>query len=353
MIEGPFPPTLDRALDEEYMIRALRSTVQKTFNENTIIDTLQVKHLQRRLVRYTMRLTDSERKQNYERKIIGKVYEKLEDMNYGFGVMQQLCQHGFAAGASDRISIPAPIACLPEIRLLLMQEIPGGPLRRLVKRTDATENNIRHFARATVKLHRSQIILGSPFTVEDHIAQCRPSPQVLAQTYPDSADAINLIVEEARSLQKHLGGNIYTLIHGDFHPGQVHVDGNNLWILDLEPLRYGDPAHDLAKVLAFFKRTARKSRMRKYIELMRDVFIEEYFSFMDFEIAKRIPLYEALICLKRACKCLRVQDETGWEEKMTRLIEQGSACIRVMADTPGDLDVRGVIKICNRSPGST
>jgi len=353
MIEGPFPATLDMALDEEHMKGALRAAVQKKFTENTIIDTLKVQHLQRRLVRYTMCLVDSEREQNYERRIIGKVYEKLEDMNYGFGVMQQLCQHGFAAGAIDRISIPTPIACLPEIHLLLMQEIPGGPLRRLVKRTDATENDIRHFARATVKLHRSPLILGSPFTVEDHIAQCRPSPRVLAQTYPDSAEAISFIVEEARSLQKHFRGNIYTLIHTDFHPGQVHVDGNNLWILDLEPLRYGDPAHDLAKIFAFFKRTARKSRMQKYIESVRDVFIEEYFSFMNLEIARRIPLYEALICLKRACKCLRVQDESGWEKKMTRLLEQGLACMRVVADTPDDLDMRGGIEICSRSPGST
>jgi hypothetical protein len=47
---------------------------------------------------------------------------------------------------------------------------------------------------------------------------------------------------------------------------------------------------------------------------------------MDPDIAQRIPLYEALTHLRRACKSLRLQEQ-GWERRATRMIEQGVACI--------------------------
>ena len=143
-----------------------------------------------------------------------------------------------------------------------------------------------------------------------------------------------------------------TLVHGDLHPGQVVVDNGCLWILDLDNMKDADPAWDLAKMFSFFKRTARKEKKSQYIDSLKELFIAEYFSVMDWEIARRIPLWEALVGLKRAQKCLRVQDEAGWEEKIKRLVEQSVASIRLMLEMPETLNRDHVVELYERSPGT-
>jgi hypothetical protein len=51
---------------------------------------------------------------------------------------------------------------------------------------------------------------------------------------------------------------------------------------------------------------------------------------MDHRIAARIPLYQGLTHLRRACKCLRLQ-EKGWREKVQRMVEQGVKTIQNMS----------------------
>jgi aminoglycoside phosphotransferase (APT) family kinase protein len=153
-------------------------------------------------------------------------------------------------------------------------------------------------------------------------------------------------------MQKDLGDNVYTLIHGDFHPKHAHVDNGNVWILDFDSLKYADPARDLAELFIFLKRTEKKKRMSNYIATLRDAFLAEYFSAMDWEIAGRIPLYEGLTHLKRACKRLRLQDEADWEEKLRLLVEQAAACLQAMGKSKEKPDLRKVIELYHRCPGS-
>jgi thiamine kinase-like enzyme/sulfur relay (sulfurtransferase) DsrC/TusE family protein len=352
MTKKPLPQIIDAALNKTYMHGALTAVVQERFGKNTRILDLNIEHLHLRLIRYIIRIVDTVNEQPVEWKIIGKVYHAPDQMEYNFGVMQQLYKNGFSPEAGDGICIPQPLDCVPEVCLLLMAEATGSVLRSLIKKMAAAENHIGNLARAMVKLHQSSMRTGRLDTVEARLSACKPPLQTLALSYPSLADAVHLIVETAKGMQQRLGNGNLVLIHGDLHPGQVNVDHGNLWILDLDNLHDGDAAFDLAKVFAFFKRTARKKKMFHYIESLRDIFIAEYFSTMDWEIARRIPLYEALISLKRACKCLRFQDESDWENKLKQLVNQGASCIKLMEESPQKLDRSGVVELYHRSPGS-
>jgi thiamine kinase-like enzyme len=352
VIEGPFPPSLDTALDQAHMSRALLPIVQEHFGSRTGIENLEVEHLERRLIRYTVQLFDSEKAQSVEWRLVGKVYGKPDQLSYNFGLMEELCKNGFSPETGDGISIAQPIGCLVEVCMLLMAEVPGLVLRQLIKRMAATEDQIRQLARATVKLHQSPVRTGKKSTLAGRLSRIHPSLKVMVQAYPDLADSVNYIIENARRFLQGHGEGIVTLIHGDFHPGQVTVDNGNLCLLDLDNMKDADPAFDLSHVFSFFKRTARKRKLSNYIEGLRDIFIAEYFSRMDWEIARRIPLYEALRHVQRACKCYRVQDETDWEGKMKRLIEQAASCIRLMEEYPRKPDFESVVELYCRSPGS-
>ena len=355
MIEGPFPPTLESALDVKRVNGVFATLVQERFGKHAQMRNVTVEHLQRRVIRYSVQIFDPEKQQIVEWQIIGKVYKERDKMERSFKKMQHLWENGFSREAGDGISIPEPFLFLPDLRLLLMEEVEGKPLRPLVKKMLATPDHMRLLARIAAKLHRCPIMPGEPFTAEDRLLHCDSEPGSIAQAYPHLADSIDYIYRTVRTIHMGIADNIYCLVHGDFHLGQVYIKNGNVWILDLDPLKYADPALDLAEIFVFLKRTAKKEGKANYnyIETLRDAFLSEYFSRMDWEIAGRIPLYEGLLHLKRANKFLRVQDEEGWETKVEKVVEQAVACIRVMESRPTKLDLNKVIELYHRCPGTT
>jgi aminoglycoside phosphotransferase (APT) family kinase protein len=130
-------------------------------------------------------------------------------------------------------------------------------------------------------------------------------------------------VARAYRFEAELGAVALAPIHGDFHLGQVHLHDGRAWLMDFDALCYADPAADLGNVLVFLKARARKNPA---ILELTDVFLEEYYSRTGWSLAKRIPLYEGLTNLRRACKALRL-GEDGWERNATRLVEAAAASI--------------------------
>ncbi len=116
----------------------------------------------------------------------------------------------------------------------------------------------------------------------------------------------------------------FATIHGDFHLSQMMIEGDQSWLLDFDPLSFGDPAADLGNLLVLLKG---KSRKWGNTPLLIDAFLEEYFKLMPDKIALRIPLYESMTYLRRACKKLRFQ-KPGWQQSVHKLIPQGVACIQ-------------------------
>ena len=116
-------------------------------------------------------------------------------------------------------------------------------------------------------------------------------------------------------------------MHADFHPGQVHLEHGRAWLIDFDVLSYGDPATDLGNLLVFLKS---KAETNPEMEGSIRVFLDEYFSLMDRKIAARIPLYEGLSHLRRACKAFRLQEQ-GWRERCGKLVKEAVAAIGIMA----------------------
>jgi len=347
---GFLKAALAAALNETSMSRAMESVVQERFGKIARFDGVTAEQVQRRLIRYSIRMFDAEKEQADEWRIIGKIYGAPKQMEYGFKVMQQLWANGFSSNASDGIAIPEPIQCLPDYCLLLMSEAPGESIRGLVKEMAATPAHMRAAAEAIAKFHRCPVTRGHHYKVDEQLSHCNPAPQVLAKSLPELAAAISYIVETAQAIEKSWGEDIFTLVHGDFHPGHVLIDNGNVWLLDFDQLNFADPAYDLAEFFVFLKRLSGKKKMFDYIETLKAAFISQYFSIMGWEIAGREPLYESLLNLRRACKCFRMQDESGWEEKMRLLIESSVACMRAMEKDRHALDFDQVMEIYNSCP---
>jgi len=318
--------TLDAALDRDHMRRVLTPIVEARHAKPVRIESLGVEILRRRnqrcVVRYQMQLANGVPGPLEPFNLIGKVFKESRGEPV-FNDMQKLWSCGFRRGKSAAVSMPEPLAFIPDLCLLIQEEVPGPAIKDAL-RLDPSPRYMRQLAQVLIKLHTCGFVPGAPFRMRDHLLRCHPKYQVLELACPDLEGDIEYIVQSALAVEGRLSDDIFTAIHGDFHMGQIHVEGEHAYLIDFDALSYGDPAADLGNVLVFLKGKARKM---EGLTALIDVFLDEYFQHMDSAIAKRIPLYEGITHLRRACKRLRFQSPR-WEQKTRRMIAAAVECIR-------------------------
>jgi hypothetical protein len=306
--------------------------IRSRFGKNVQIERVGIEVIRRRnhrcVLRYHIHAVDTYGAIKVAWRLIGKVIrpevgKKLHEN------MSKLWENGFARNAEDGISMPEPLEFLPEMGLLVQEEVPGQPLKAVMKQPSLQPEHFRQLARTLAKLHACPNFLGqsSRIRVREYLMRCHPKHDFLALACPNLAPEIEHIVAGAHSIESSFGEIGQTLLHGDFHLGQVHLQNRRAWLLDFDAMGYGDPASDLGNLLVFMEGKARRNAE---VQRLVDAFLDEYFSRMDPRIAARIPLYEGLTHLRRACKCLRLQ-EKGWQAKVQRMLEQGVHAIQNMA----------------------
>jgi len=233
-----------------------------------------------------------------------------------------------------------------------MEEVGGQSLKRLLDDRQARAVDLRGFAEVLVKLHRFPFHDAVPCTLDQHLAErCRGLLGPLAQAFPDLAAPIARIVTTAREIEGELLPT-YTLTHGDYHPGQVHVDAGRLWLLDLDLLQRRDPAYDVAMVVVRLNGLGTKrDAAEPYRELLK-VFLETYFASMDSSIADRVPLNAALIFLKRACKRFCYKDEDGWLSLVRFQVRKAMECLAVHESQRAKRALSDALEQCTACPGA-
>ena len=317
--------TLARALDPEHMRAVLAERARAGAGGDFEIAELGIeiyrRHGNRCVVRYRARGRARNGGPAREWRVIGKVLPP------GIGEeiharMRALWTHGFSRAAADGVGIPEPLAYVPELSMLLQEDVGGVSVRNLLKHAPE-ERHFRVAARALAKLHRCPLPAGPARGVDELLLRCHPRHPFLALAFPELSCAVDGIVERARALARRLAPVPTTAVHGDFHLGQVHVEGGRAWLVDFDALGFGDPASDLGNVLVFL---ADKLRREPALAPMVDAFRAEYAACAQMDPWGRVPLYEGLTHLRRACKQLRLQ-EPGWREKVRVMVERGQAAI--------------------------
>ncbi len=290
----PVPDIPSEALDGVAVLQRLGCTV----------DAVEVTRIRRGVLRYGWA----------SGALIGKVYDRPEAGRDGFERMHALWASDFSERVPHEVCVPRPYRYVEELRLLLMEHVPGRPLRKLVRRGRAGPDEMRRLAQALAKLHGAPRGAAPVVDVEEHLRlRCAGRVEALARDFPDLADGVHAIVARARA---HEDPARFGLAHGDCHPGQIVLAEGRTWILDLDGLHVGDPAYDLAMVC-----------LKLSDPELGGSFVDAYREAGCREALDRIPVQTALIRLKRACKRFRWQDEPDWEEGVRREVGAGTAAL--------------------------
>lgn len=316
----PLPATLPMALDPVSLRPHLEALARERFGYGTTIHQMTVEPLRRGVVRYSLGIDGPEEAPPRWR-VIGKAYDSEAAGRRSEQTMRRLRASGF----DDVIAEPFAFLTGSNENLLLMEALPGVTLKRLVKSGKARPDHMRLFAEALARLHRGPILFQRPFTIDDHLAvRCHGLIDELSRACPHQAEAIEAVVEAARASERP---ESFTLAHGDYHLGQLQIDGDRSWLLDLDPVHLGDPAYDLAMVAVVLRLLEAGARDAASIRALREVFFDAYSGPGAPEVAARIPLQAALIHLKRACKRLHYRDEVDWPAAVEREVRRSVACL--------------------------
>jgi thiamine kinase-like enzyme len=169
-----------------------------------------------------------------------------------------------------RFRIPHALGYFPDLKLLLMEAIPGKPFfKELLKtwpgngspqsRNGKTssesqltlEEAIRTCALIAATLHSSDIKLGLQKTMEMQVIQLREESKVIGRTFPELHAQIDSWINETITFSQAYPAMPPCFSHGDFTYTQLIFDRSGGGLVDFDSICQAEPAQDLGHYLAY------------------------------------------------------------------------------------------------------
>jgi hypothetical protein len=201
----------------------------------------------------------------------GKVYGDGQGRLVGPAVtaLRQHEPHG--PGSSLPFAVPRFQAYLPDLRLALLEAVPGSPLlsaliaaRAGVATAPAVigptpEGAVIACARIAAALHESSIPVGAPRTLAGDIDGVRAAVDGLAPLAPALAASLHHHLAAVGDLALDPPGPI-GVAHGDFDHSQVLFDGPTTSLVDFDTVCLAEPALDLGQFTGHLAVAVRKAQ---------------------------------------------------------------------------------------------
>lgn len=178
--------------------------------------------------------------------------------------------------------IPAPVAYIPEARMLVLEALEGGvAMSALLK--DARGNpsakttllaGVAAVAEGLVPFQRT-VVEGLPcVTPAQSLRWLGRKAKGLCHVAPDIADSIEAQLLRLEEKARRLPPEPMVLAHGAFRHAQMLVCGDKVGVVDLDGLRLSGASADAGEFLANLDKIAvRRSRLRPVVGEMVEAFI--------------------------------------------------------------------------------
>ncbi len=253
--------------------------------------------------------------------LLGKAVAK-KNITGKHQVLESFWQAGFNDQSADLISIPEPVALIPEYQMSLQRKVPGIPSTLLLWMPEAHKLTYR-IAEALNKLHCCNVPTARTHTMDDELETLRRGVTELMRSRPDLQKRLEKILEACESLAATVPPPNVCGIHRDFYPDQVIVNGDRLYVVDLDLYAMGDPSLDAGNFLAHL--TELSLRQFGHGEGFRKV--GETFESRFLEISKTaspvaINVYSILTMVRHIYLSTRFEERRGFTESILHFCEE-------------------------------
>jgi len=240
------------------------------------------------VIEYTLSLADRNR-HHLTLSLIGKGRPEVT-YRRTYALMDELWREGF--DGRDDLRIVRPLAYLAPSRLLLTAKADGMNLKDLLLSNDPSASFYVGLAgRWLSKLHRANVKSAKWRPIVEEEETLNKWALRLGSLHPSCSTKVKLlsrhILETERSTSK-----CSALIHGDFHPSNIFVNGRSMTVIDFDASRFFEPAQDLGYFLAHLAKAIRRYHLPFDGRSLRENFLDGYAP-EDREVFDRIGCYEA------------------------------------------------------------
>ncbi len=216
--------------------------------------------------------------------------------------MRELTRRGFGPDAPDGIRIPQPLGYIDRLRMVLMEDVAGTPLRDRLASPQLADH-LQAEARALAKLHQSPVQIDKERDANDRLSGLKQAVSDISEARPELEQAFDGCLRQIKHLSDHLPTHEPVLVHGSLTPKEVLFDGDALTMLDLDTISLSDPALDVGDVLAHIRWSGLQLGWPGDLERSHAMtFLSAYGEEIPAALMQRIDFYYRSCLLRIACR---------------------------------------------------
>ncbi|PYO71294.1 MAG: hypothetical protein DMD64_15080 [Gemmatimonadetes bacterium] len=221
-------------------------------------------------------------------------------------------------GASP-YGVVRPIAYVPELRTLALDEARGTALQQILLRGDDWSAALRAVARAVAAFNQADLPLTERQSLADQLADVNRAASLVQWACPE-------LRAQVEALAAAVGAGLTDVppapIHRDLKTDHIFVSVDRVCFIDLDSVVLGDPVRDPAHLVAHI--TARVGLDALPADAARhaaDVFADEYFAHVPAGWRHQFPLHCAGALIEVAGGIFKRQ-EPHWPEKVAAAVAE-------------------------------
>ncbi len=280
------------------------------------IDVMRYKPQRKCVLRYTMARGELGASTVYAKFMRRKIFA------HSNGVLSAI--HDALAGHD--LTVARPLVSMPGLGLEVAGAVAGVPLSEVP--VGATLERYCAYAAGRLKtFHELPVDPGHRLVKEDTIMRIAESKSAIAALFGGCATRAAELAGELSMRIYELEDVPASLIHHDFHGGNVLVKGEEVGFIDLEDCTRGDAADDLGSMCAYFVRLSlERPQEASGFAGARAAFLAGYPGAEAMRV--RVALYTALYCFFQALQQLRRPDIAARYRNAECLLQEGESLLR-------------------------
>ncbi len=216
---------LPSAFGDGYEIKSLRSEIVHYVAEHTCT------------IKVNLELSEVKTGKTQTQILYGKTYYNDEGA-VTFRAMREL---------ENQIHIAQPLAYQPEIKTLWQFGLDGRSLNEYYA---SDEHLMAKAAAAVAALHQANVMCSRTFTLLELLLKLESSAKLYALSNPSGQQKLTAIIARLMAQSQTLTARPTALLHGDLHLKNFFVVDDEVALIDLDNLTYGDPLQDVGSFIA-------------------------------------------------------------------------------------------------------
>ncbi len=254
-LDDPMLPLFDDKLGT-YLFRATRADLAAPLlaahlTRNDWDSIAQIQILKYKPCRRCVLAYDLATKSKEKISVIGKVFKDERGTRH-LAFQRALWAGGFGMESADGITIAEPLAYVPEMRMLVVEHVPGETLGESTGAPDFSERVCRSAA-AIAKLHSARIRPSKQYTLVEEAANLAHWAEEVVACRGDSAEWVARQLEALRAMASRLPRAEAVPAHRDFYYSQLLFASRRVTLIDLDMFSLADPAIDVANFIAHLR----------------------------------------------------------------------------------------------------